>query len=479
MGDARIDEDGVQTASHDPQTPEALVDFMSREWAQSPAGDVAPEPSAQWCARRRAALSARFPGEWLVVPTGGEKIRANDAPYRFRSGSDFFWLTGNLEPDGVLVMEPTGAEGHRSVLYVEPRADRRSPAFFTDRANGELWVGPRRGVLESAAAHLIDTEPLGGLADHLGRIGDASARIVRGVDARVDPLLDTDPDADQELFTVLSELRLVKDAHEIEMLEAAVASTVRGFEDIVRALPRSVTERWVEGVFNLRARVEGNDVGYDPIAAAGAHACILHWRRNDGPVTPGELLLVDAGVESLELYTADVTRTLPVSGRFSDAQREVYELVRRAQQAGVDAVRPGAAFTDPHRAAMRVIVDGLVDMGILRCTADEALDPAHQYHRRYTLHSTSHMLGIDVHDCAQAREEHYRGGPLQPGMVLTVEPGLYFQPDDLTVPERYRGIGVRIEDDVLVTEDGRRNLSEALPRAADEVEMWMARLLEP
>jgi Xaa-Pro aminopeptidase len=188
------------------------------------------------------------------------------------------------------------------------------------------------------------------------------------------------------------------------------------------------------------------------------------------------MLLLDAGVEGPELYTADVTRTVPVRGRFSRVQREVYEAVWRAQRAGIAECRPGQPFMAPHRAAMRVLTEWLVEAGILRGTVEEALDPDHRFYTRYALHGTSHMLGLDVHDCANTRND-YRDHDLEPGMVLTVEPGCYFQPDDLTVPKRYRGIGVRIEDDVLITDDGCRVLSEALPTQADEVEAWMAPLL--
>ena len=229
-------------------------------------------------------------------------------------------------------------------------------------------------------------------------------------------------------------------------------------------------------MFGLRARVEGNDVGYGSICAAGAHACILHWTDNDGPVEDGQLVLLDMGVEGHELYTADITRTLPVSGTFSARQRQVYDLVLRAQEAGIAACRAGNDFLEPHRAAMQVLAHGLVELGVLE-SAEAALAEDAQLYRRYTLHGVSHMLGIDVHDCAHARSEVYRKGPLQPGYVLTVEPGLYFQPDDLTVPEDLRGIGVRIEDDILVTDGEPINLSAALPRDADAVEAWMAGLL--
>jgi len=465
------------TVRHDIKVPEPLRKFMAQGWAEPAALDIEPEPAAPYCAKRRAALSARFPGEALVVPTGGPKVRANDTDYPFRAGSDFYWLTGELEPDAVLVMTPEG-DGHAATLFVAPRSDRSSMAFYTDRRYGELWVGPRRGVPETAAALAIDCRALDELPGVLESLPDGT-RVLRGYDERVDAAVPAAVgERDAELATTLSELRLVKDDHEIAMLEEAVAATVRGFEDVVRELPRAVesSERWIEGTFDRRARVEGNDVGYGSICAAGPHATILHWVRNDGPVRPGELLLIDMGVESTSLYTADITRTLPINGRWSPAQRRLYEAVLEAQRAGFAATRPGAAFLDPHRAAMAVLAGRLEEWGILPVSAEESLDKNCGLHRRYTLHGTSHMLGLDVHDCAAARDEHYQEGTLQAGMVLTVEPGLYFQPEDLTVPAEYRGIGVRIEDDVLVTEDGCRVLSDGLPTDPDEIERWMAAL---
>ena len=171
-----------------------------------------------------------------------------------------------------------------------------------------------------------------------------------------------------------------------------------------------------------------------------------------------------------------MTRTLPISGRWSDVQIQVYDVVYRAQTAAIEAVRPGAEFLEPHRVAMRILAEALAEWGILPIPVEEALEKTSGVYQRYTLHGTSHMLGLDVHDCAEARNDSYRDGTLSPGMVLTVEPGLYFQLDDLTVPEQLRGIGVRIEDDILVTDTGHRNLSEALPRDRDEIERWMADL---
>ncbi|MET0713499.1 MAG: M24B family metallopeptidase, partial [Mycetocola sp.] len=213
---------------------------------------------------------------------------------------------------------------------------------------------------------------------------------------------------------------------------------------------------------------------YDTIAASGAHACILHWTRNDGPVTPGDLILLDAGVEVDSLYTADITRTLPVNGRFTDVQRAVYEAVREAADAALAIVRPGIIFHDVHAEAMKVIAKYTAQWGLLPVSAEESLEASNQFHRRYMVHGTSHHLGLDVHDCAAARRDMYHDGEVKAGMVFTIEPGLYFQPDDLTVPEEFRGIGVRIEDDILVTEDGAVNLSAGIPRTADEVEAWIA-----
>ncbi len=472
--DNPISEHWVWAGHHRPAIPRVLVDHMTSAWAPD-VPDTSVHPARADFAARRYRIAQAFPGKTLVIPSGPLKVRANDTDYRFRAGTDFVYLTGCQDPDAVLVIAP-GAEGPRSTLYVAPRRDYRTHEFFTDARYGELWVGARRGVEESAHYFDVECAPLEYVAKDLESLAATTTLVLRGLDETVDLLVPAHDD-EARLSEELSEMRLVKDAREITSLEEAIASTVRGFEDVVRALPLATQfgERVVEGVFNLRARVEGNDVGYNTIAASGSHATVLHWTTNDGDVRHGDLLLLDAGVEHAELYTADVTRTLPVSGTFSPAQRRIYELVLAAQDAAMEVVRPGVDFLDPHRAAMAVLAAGLIDLGILEGPVEDVLRPDRQLHRRYTLHGVSHMLGLDVHDCAQARNEHYHG-PLQEGYVLTVEPGLYFQLHDLTVPEEYRGIGVRIEDDVLVTADGYRNLSEGLPRRADDVEAWMAGL---
>jgi Xaa-Pro aminopeptidase len=483
----------AKPASHDNQTPQALIDFMVQQWEPDARGLPAPHPRADAFVDRRRALSKLFPGETLIIPTGHQKIRSNDDPYRFRPASDFYYLTGNTEPDCVLVLEPTEGGDHRHVLFVEPNPGRTDKTFFTDRVKGELWVGPRLGVEQSRARFAVDAcRGLPELDAYLTEVAGAAGprRTLRGFSERVEKIVPAH-DGDKKLAEALSEMRLIKDAVEVEELAAAVASTKRGFEDVIRALAamepepgarpapawRSArSEREVEGIFNLRARVEGNDVGYGTIAACGHHACILHWTRNDGRLEPGKLLLLDAGVERDSLYTADITRTLPVSGRFSPAQRAIYALVLEAQRAAFAEVKPGNDFMEPNRAAMRVLARGLERLGILPTTAEEALREEKQLYRRYSLHNVSHMLGLDVHDCAQARQEVYKFGKLRPGMVLTVEPGLYFQLEDATVPHEYRGIGVRIEDDLLVTEDGYVNLSGGIPADPDEVETWIADL---
>lgn len=461
--------------AHDDAPPQALLDFMVTQWAPK-AGLPEPIGDARAFADRRHALAARFPGEILIVPTGHEQTRSNDTTFRFRPATEFYYLTGNVEPDCVLVISPHPAGGD-AVLYVEPNPGKTDATFFTDRVKGELWVGPRLGVEESAVRFGIAARTLGTLLDDVRVLNREDAprpfRLLRGFDSQLDEILPEQKERDAEFAAALSEMRLIKDAGEIVQIQRAIDATQRGFEDVVRALPVSTSERWVEGIFNLRARVEGNDVGYGTIAAAGAHACTLHWTRNDGSLKSDELLLLDAGVEADTLYTADITRTIPIGGTFTPAQREIYELVLEAQNAGFAACLPGNDFMEPNRAAMHVLAHGLERLGILTMGAEAALRETNLFYKRYSLHNVSHMLGLDVHDCAAARKETYKYGKLAAGMVLTVEPGLYFQLDDLTVPARYRGIGVRIEDDVLITDDGYRVMSAGLPRTIDAIETWM------
>jgi Xaa-Pro aminopeptidase len=459
-----------QVESHDQSVTEAYAAFMREGWGDRDL-DVDRHPVADRAQARRTRLAEMFPGERLVVPAGAFKVRANDTDYRFRAETAHVYLTGNQTSDAVLVME-----GGDAVLYARPRSSRQTDEFFRDRRYGELWVGRRPSVDEISESLGIEVRHLDELEERLA--GSAKTRVLRGVDALVDDRVPADAGRDGDFTRVLSEMRLVKDEWEVEQLQEACDITTLGFADSVREWEQVLRhgERWLEGTFFRRARAMGNDLGYDSIVAGGRHATTLHWTENSGPVTPGELILLDMGVEGRNLYTADVTRTLPVDGTYTTVQRDLYSLVLRAQQAGIDTVRPGATFQDPHQAAMSVLAHGLEDMGLLPVSAEEALSPDSKVYTRWTLHSVSHMLGLDVHDCASSAPEAYKDGELKAGMVLTVEPGLYFQEDDLLVPEELRGIGIRIEDDILVTESGANNLSASLPREPDQVEEWMAGL---
>lgn len=477
LNDARDEISG----SHDARLPATFVDFLTSHW-RSDAVDVPVAPHLALLAGRRERLSEAFPGDLLVVPTGNIRSRTFGATYLFRGGSDFLWLVGDDEPDSVLVMHPTKT-GHESVLYARPRSDASSGAQFLDRMDGEIWHGRRWSPAEKSRMLGIETRPLEELPAALTPPRGGLRRVLRGYDAVLDTELlprgdgaGADLDTDVRLAEVLSELRLPKDDWEIAQLQNAVDATVRGFEDVARRLPddRPVPERVLEGVFGWRARVEGNGVGYSSVVGGGQRSTVLHWSHNNGLVEPGGVLLMDMGVENTFGYTADVTRVLPVSGSFSPAQREVYDIVHASRDAGLALIAPGVGFRDIHHACMRVLAEGLHHLGLLPGSVDEALDADNLYYRRWTLHGFGHMLGLDVHDCGRASAKMYADGPLREGYALTMEPGLYFQPDDELVPAELRGIGVRIEDDLVVTGEGHRVLSSALPTRADDVESWLA-----
>jgi len=450
---------------------DAFKRFITEQWGGDERGRATRAAGADFAAERRARLSARFPGVRIVAPAGDLSPRSNDTDYRFRPHSDFAYLTGlgaDYEPGAVLVMEPTpgrrAASGHAATghagsthtatLYLNPPAGRDGEGFYSDPRLGEFWIGKRPGLADFAAMTGIPTRPLADLPPRIRLASQPSRAVARA----------------------LAMMRMVKDAYEVDQVRAAVAATIAGFERVVGELPRATEhkrgERVIEATFDGHAREEGNAVGYETIAASGPHATTLHWIRNDGEVRDGDLLLLDAGVEVESLYTADITRTLPVAGRFSDVHRRVYDVVLEAADAAFAVAGPGSTLREIHKAAMVVIERRLTEWGIVPASDD----PEAALYRRWMVHSTSHHLGLDVHDCAEARRTAYLDGKLEPGMIFTIEPGLYFKEDDLAVPEELRGIGIRIEDDVLVTADGVENLSRALPRGADEVERWMAAL---
>jgi Xaa-Pro aminopeptidase len=466
---------------------ETFSSFISANWAPRVETLSGPREAAATAAAARARIVELHPGKRILVPAGTAAVRSNDTDYPFRAHSAFAHLTGwgsDAVPGSVLVIEPSG----EATLYFRKAAGRDSDEFYANPEIGEFWTGPRPS-LDAVAADLgLATADLAELEAVIDSV-DASTLIVRDADRDLTDQVDgrrllaadvelVDEEGDVALARDLSELRLVKDDWEVGQLRLAIEATRRGFDDVIADLPQIVEhergERLVEGTFNRRARAEGNAVGYDTIAASGPHACILHWTRNDGPVVPGDLILLDAGIELDSLYTADITRTLPINGTFTSVQRRVYEAVLEAADAAFAVVRPGIRFREIHAAAMQVIARRTAEWGLLPVSAEESLEADKQYHRRYMVHGTSHHLGLDVHDCAKARRELYLEGVLEPGMVFTIEPGLYFQPDDLSVPEEYRGIGVRIEDNILVTADGAENLSIGIPRTADDVEAWLS-----
>jgi Xaa-Pro aminopeptidase len=464
---------------YDVAPSEVFAEFMKNGWALTPLTGIVQDEVIAHCADRREKLSAAFPKLRLVIPSGSAKQRSNDSDYLYRPHTAFAYYTGvqgvEANPDSVLVMEPSGS-AHTPILFINPRSTRDTAAFYTDAKNGELWVGRRFTTGEASERYGIEVREITELNKFLK---GKRAATLHGFDDLVDSLV-AEHTRDSELVEFVSVARLIKDDYEIKEMQKAVDATHRGFNDVIRALPAALTtprgERVVEAAFFGRARIEGNDLGYNTIAASGSHACVLHWSRNDGAVNRGDLLLLDAGVEVDSYYTADITRTLPINGKFTPAQRALYMLVYEAQKAGIAAVKPGEKFLSINKASHTVLAQGLIDMGIISMSLEEVMDPKVGLHKRWTLHGVSHMLGMDVHDCAQARADQYRDGVLEVGMCLTVEPGLYIQPDDELFPAEYRGIGIRIEDDVVVTEDGCINLSEHIPHHPDEIEAWMASL---
>ncbi|NUP40683.1 MAG: aminopeptidase P family protein [Streptomyces sp.] len=461
----------------DPRMPRlaelpSFAAFMAEGWDTPDRSARTVPGAAEAAAHHRARLSAAHPGAAIVVAAGRAPVRSNDTNYDFRPDSDFYWLTGcgGVE-HGVLVLRPVPG-GHDATLHLPAPARPGETGFFADAAHGELWVGGAPGLDEWSEALGLAVRPLDELDAALA--GLSKPLLTGGLD----------PDTAHRhglavsagLGRTLSELRMVKDAWEIEQMRQAVDRTVEGFAAVVREFPAAIAgggERWLQGTFDRYARTHGNGPGYASIVGSGTHAATLHWVRCDGPVAEDKAVLLDLGVETNSYYTADVTRTFPASGRFSQAQRDVHDLVERAHRAGLAAVVPGRDFADFHTAAMEVVARGLADWGLLPVSVDEALSPQGQHHRRYLVCGIGHHLGLDVHDCARSDYAAYQGGKMTPGMVLTVEPGLYFHEHDLTLPPELRGIGMRIEDDLLVTEDGAEVLSAALPLDAAGLERWM------
>lgn len=424
---------------------------------------------------RRQRLLESLSGGPVILAAGHDSVRNNDVDYEYRQPSSFWYLTGFDEPDAVAVLRPGSHTPY--TLFVRPY----DPNFA-------IWVGHRAGVrgavgpLGANAAYpleRLETQLPKLLADYdtlyyaLGS-DDRLDGIISGLVKRRRSLAQRgaknvrrieDPTPQIDL------MRQIKTDSEIALLQRAIDITAHGFDAAMRVAAPGVREYEVQAALERPFRQLGSPRnGYPSIVAGGANACTLHYIRNRDPLGPDDLLLIDAGAE-FGYYTADITRTWPVSGRFTGPQRAVYDLVLAAQRQGIAAVKPGAGFDDVHKATTRTLVRGLVDLGVMTGAVDDIMDGT--AYRDYYMHATSHWLGLDVHDCGPYRDDKGQTR-LRPGMVLTIEPGLYFGPQAKKTPDAYRGIGIRIEDDVLVTAAGCQVLSQGIPKDPDELEAIVA-----
>jgi Xaa-Pro aminopeptidase len=451
---------------------------------------------------RRARVASQIGKNAIaLIPTAMERPRNRDTDFLFRHDSYFYYLTGFREPNAWLVITGDG----KSTLFCAPKDAER-----------EVWDGYRVGPEAAPAALGVDAAfPIGELDAQMPKLFENRDvvwypfAIHAGLEARVGGWLSQVrarvrygalcPEEQHDLCAVLDEMRLVKDAKEQDTMRRAAQISARGH---VRAMKMSA--RWMREGKDLREyhldaellhefRLGGSQYpAYASIVAAGANACVLHYHADAAPVRGGELVLIDAGCE-LDGYASDITRTFPANGKFSGPQRTLYDLVLASQQASVDATKAGARFTDPHDAAVKVLAQGMLDVGLLDRNkvgdVDDVIDKRSYF--QFYMHRTGHWIGMDVHDCgnyvepSQAGEVSERKDPLsgeiiknrpsrvlQPGMVLTLEPGIYVRPGE-GVPEQFHNIGIRIEDDAIVTKDGCELISRGVPVKADEIEALM------
>jgi len=422
-------------------------------------------------AARRERIMAAMGGGVMLLAAAPERPRTTDVLYPFRQDSDFDYATGFTEPEAVCVLAPDAPE--RYLLFVRPHDPERA-----------IWVGPRAGIEGAVERHGADhAHPLDDLERVLGPLLEKSAFVYHSM-MRDDPLAQrllaiirsaqagrprsgTGPSTIRDPAEILHEMRLRKEPGELDRMRRAIAIACEAHREAMRAAQPGVTEYELEALVDYTFRRRGaTGPAYPSIIASGPNATILHYVENDRVLGDNELLLIDAGAEHAG-YCADVTRTFPTGRRYTPGQRTLYDAVLAAQLAAIDTIRPGATLEDAHRAALRVLVDALLAEHLLDGSHDEIVEKG--LYRRFYMHRTSHWLGRDVHDVGN----YAVGGaprPLEPGMVLTVEPGLYVSPDADDVPVALRGIGIRIEDDVLVTETGHEVLSAAAPKQVAEIE---------
>ncbi len=421
---------------------------------------------------RRKALLDQLEGAVAVFASAPSTIRNNDVEHPYRQDSDFYYLTGLDEPDSFLVLSAVHPE-HRSVLFVRPRNPER-----------EQWEGPRVGVDEASRRYGVDVAyPIDKLGDKLPEYLQNAERLVarvgfsRSFDDRLFRALAQTrakwktgiswPTAILDPIELLHEMRLHKDAYEIDIIRRASRISAEGHRRAMRECQPGMYEYEIEAALSHTYRVRGAARhAFEPIVASGPNATVLHYTRNDRRIEDGDLVLVDSACE-LQGYASDITRTFPANGSFSPEQRAIHELVLAGQQAAMQACGPGTDLEQIHRKALEVIVDGLIELKLLSGQRDDVI--MEQRHKRFFPHRSSHWLGMDVHDVGRY---FVRGQPrkLEPGMVFTLEPGIYIPPMGDQAPSHFQGIGVRIEDDILVTPEGYEVLTSDAPRTAAEVE---------
>ena len=427
-----------------------------------------------YAARRQRLMDHYGEGVAIIVPSSRYQMRSRDTDFPFRQDSDFFYLTGFVEPDSWLVLRP-GMDDQSQILFCRPR----------NRAT-EIWdgwrLGPERvasvlGISEAYSVDEFDQKIIELLAGCDALVVDFSKSEVMPKVQQWQKALQRKarqgvlaPKSIRDLTDVLHEHRLVKDAHEIAQMKRAADISVQAHQRAMQLVKPGCFEYELEAEFAHEFKRNGAHApAYPSIVGSGANGVILHYVENNAQIQDGDLVLIDAGAE-FEGYAADITRTFPANGRFSDEQRQLYEVVLRAQLAAIDACKPGNTFADPHDAAVFHLAEGLIQLGLLQGSVQSNIEDG--LFKKYYMHRTGHWLGLDVHDVGRYKTDG-AWRTLEPGMVLTVEPGLYVAEDDESVDERWRGIGIRIEDDVLITADGSDNLTAALPKSVDDIEALM------
>jgi len=427
--------------------------------------------------RRRRRQLMRMAGEdaILVLPAAPERVRSRDTFHPYRQDSDVLYLCGFEEPDAVLVLVPGRRHGE-SLLFCRERDPAR-----------EAWDGPRLGPEEAPAALGVDDayaiddidEILPGLLEgrsrvyyHFGRDTDFDLKLIGWLNrVRAQVRQGAQPPHEfLELGHLLDEMRLFKSADELRLMRRAARASVEAHHAAMRAVRPGMREYALQAEIERAFRVAGMEPAYGSIVGGGANACVLHYRANDAVLRKGDLVLVDAGAEHRG-YASDITRTFPVDGRFSPEQRALHDLVGAAWAAAVAQARPGVPYEAGHNAAVEVLAEGMLSLGLLKGSLKKVI--AEGTYKRFYPHKTGHWLGLDVHDVGDYRIDG-ESRLLEPGMVFTIEPGIYVPADAAGVPAKWRGIGIRTEDDVLVTRDGHEILTAGLARSADEIEAFMA-----